>query len=143
MPTSRRMSPIFPLAIPLLTGPGAITTVVVLMSAAASLTEKALVILALILYLRGGLRHPQVLRVHRPGLGDHRHHGHHQDHGADPGGGGGELCGRGSVESVPGTSGRLKIKQRLLLLRLLAFVLKAEQSALLLPWAIPVLRDFP
>jgi len=40
---------IFPLAIPLLTGPGAITTVVVLMSAAASLTEKALVILALIL----------------------------------------------------------------------------------------------
>ncbi len=40
---------VFPLAIPLLTGPGAITTVVVLMGAAASLTEKALVLLALIL----------------------------------------------------------------------------------------------
>jgi multiple antibiotic resistance protein len=40
---------VFPLAIPLLTGPGAITTVVVLMGAAGTLTEKALVLLALIL----------------------------------------------------------------------------------------------
>jgi multiple antibiotic resistance protein len=40
---------IFPLAIPLLTGPGAITTVVVLMGAAANLTEKSLVLLAIVL----------------------------------------------------------------------------------------------
>ncbi len=40
---------VFPLAMPLLTGPGAITTVVVLMGAAGNLTEKALVLLALIL----------------------------------------------------------------------------------------------
>ncbi|MBN1236035.1 MAG: NAAT family transporter [Methanotrichaceae archaeon] len=40
---------IFPLAIPLLTGPGAITTVVVLMGAADSLTEKGLVLLAILL----------------------------------------------------------------------------------------------
>ena len=38
---------IFPLAIPLLTGPGAITTVVVLMGAADSLTEKGLLLLAI------------------------------------------------------------------------------------------------
>ena len=38
---------IFPLAIPLLTGPGAITTVVVLMGAAVSYAEKALVLLAI------------------------------------------------------------------------------------------------
>ena len=38
---------IFPLAIPLLTGPGAITTVVVLMGAADSLTKKGLVLLAI------------------------------------------------------------------------------------------------
>lgn len=40
---------IFPLAIPLLTGPGAITTVVVLMGAATNLTEKSLVLLAIVL----------------------------------------------------------------------------------------------
>ncbi|MDD1751243.1 MAG: NAAT family transporter [Methanothrix sp.] len=38
---------VFPLAIPLLTGPGAITTVVVLMGAADSLTEKGLMLLAI------------------------------------------------------------------------------------------------
>jgi multiple antibiotic resistance protein len=38
---------IFPLAIPLLTGPGAITTVVVLMGAASSYAEKVLVLLAI------------------------------------------------------------------------------------------------
>jgi multiple antibiotic resistance protein len=40
---------IFPLAIPLLTGPGAITTVVVLMGAAETVGEKALVLLAIAL----------------------------------------------------------------------------------------------
>jgi len=40
---------IFPLAIPLLTGPGAITTVVVLMGAADSLMEKGLLLLAIVL----------------------------------------------------------------------------------------------
>ncbi len=40
---------VFPLAIPLLTGPGAITTVVVLMGAADSLTEKCLMLLAVCL----------------------------------------------------------------------------------------------
>lgn len=40
---------VFPLAIPLLTGPGAITTVVVLMGAAGTLMERALVILAIML----------------------------------------------------------------------------------------------
>ena len=40
---------VFPLAIPLLTGPGAITTVVVLTGAAATMPEKALVILAIVL----------------------------------------------------------------------------------------------
>lgn len=40
---------VFPLAIPLLTGPGAITTVVVLMGAAGTLMERALVILAIAL----------------------------------------------------------------------------------------------
>jgi multiple antibiotic resistance protein len=40
---------IFPLAIPLLTGPGAITTVVVLMGAAGDITEKGLVLLAIVL----------------------------------------------------------------------------------------------
>lgn len=40
---------VFPLAIPLITGPGAITTVVVLMGAAATMPEKALVILAIVL----------------------------------------------------------------------------------------------
>jgi len=40
---------IFPLAIPLLTGPGAITTVVVLMGAASTIGEKALVILSIVL----------------------------------------------------------------------------------------------
>jgi multiple antibiotic resistance protein len=40
---------VFPLAIPLLTGPGAITTVVVLMGAAGTMTEKALVIMAITL----------------------------------------------------------------------------------------------
>jgi multiple antibiotic resistance protein len=40
---------VFPLAIPLLTGPGAITTVVVLMGAAATLPEKGLVLLAIAL----------------------------------------------------------------------------------------------
>lgn len=40
---------VFPLAIPLLTGPGAITTVVVLMGAAGTLIERALVILAIAL----------------------------------------------------------------------------------------------
>ena len=44
---SREDVSIFPLAIPLLTGPGAITTVVVLMGAADSLTEKGLVLLAI------------------------------------------------------------------------------------------------
>ena len=39
---------IFPLAIPLLTGPGAITTVVVLMGAAVGYAEKALVLLAIV-----------------------------------------------------------------------------------------------
>jgi multiple antibiotic resistance protein len=40
---------VFPLAMPLLTGPGAITTVVVLMNTAATLSEKALVLTALVL----------------------------------------------------------------------------------------------
>lgn len=40
---------IFPLAIPLLTGPGAITTVVVLMGAAGDTTEKGLVLMAILL----------------------------------------------------------------------------------------------
>ncbi len=40
---------IFPLATPLLTGPGAITTVIVLMGAASTLLEKSIVIIALIL----------------------------------------------------------------------------------------------
>ncbi len=40
---------VFPLAIPLITGPGAITTVVVLMGAAGTVAEKALVILAIVL----------------------------------------------------------------------------------------------
>jgi len=40
---------VFPLAMPLLTGPGAITTVVVLMSAAATIPEKAIVLLAIVL----------------------------------------------------------------------------------------------
>jgi multiple antibiotic resistance protein len=40
---------IFPLAIPLLTGPGAITTVVVLMGAASSYAEKGLVLLAIVM----------------------------------------------------------------------------------------------
>jgi len=40
---------IFPLAIPLLTGPGAITTVVVLMGEADSFTEKSLLLLAICL----------------------------------------------------------------------------------------------
>lgn len=40
---------VFPLAMPLLTGPGAITTVVVLMGAASNLPEKAMVLLALAL----------------------------------------------------------------------------------------------
>jgi len=40
---------VFPLAIPLLTGPGAITTVVVLMGAAESVMEKGLVLLAILL----------------------------------------------------------------------------------------------
>lgn len=40
---------VFPLATPLLTGPGAITTVVVLMGAAASMPQKAIVLLALVL----------------------------------------------------------------------------------------------
>jgi len=40
---------VFPLAIPLLTGPGAITTVVVLMGAASTIVEKALVLLAIVL----------------------------------------------------------------------------------------------
>lgn len=39
---------IFPLAIPLLTGPGAITTVVVLMGAAVGYAEKSLVLLAIV-----------------------------------------------------------------------------------------------
>ncbi|MDD4652446.1 MAG: NAAT family transporter [Methanothrix sp.] len=46
---SREDVSIFPLAIPLLTGPGAITTVVVLMGAADSLTKKGLVVLAICL----------------------------------------------------------------------------------------------
>jgi multiple antibiotic resistance protein len=40
---------VFPLAIPLLTGPGAITTVVVLMGAAGTITERVMVILAIVL----------------------------------------------------------------------------------------------
>jgi multiple antibiotic resistance protein len=40
---------IFPLAIPLLTGPGAITTVVVLMGEASDITEKGLLLLAIVL----------------------------------------------------------------------------------------------
>jgi multiple antibiotic resistance protein len=44
---SREDVSVFPLAIPILTGPGAITTVVVLMSAADSLTKKGLVLLAI------------------------------------------------------------------------------------------------
>ena len=44
---SREDVSIFPLAIPLLTGPGAITTVVVLMGAADSLAKKSLVLLAI------------------------------------------------------------------------------------------------
>lgn len=40
---------VFPLATPLLTGPGAITTVIVLMGAAGTLAEKALVLMAIIL----------------------------------------------------------------------------------------------
>ncbi|MCK9441002.1 MAG: MarC family protein [Methanothrix sp.] len=44
---SREDVSIFPLAIPILTGPGAITTVVVLMGAADSLTKKGLVLLAI------------------------------------------------------------------------------------------------
>jgi len=40
---------IFPLAIPLLTGPGAITTVVVLMGAAKDIPEKGMVLLAIVL----------------------------------------------------------------------------------------------
>ncbi len=44
---SREDVSIFPLAIPLLTGPGAITSVVVLMGAADSLAEKGLVLLAI------------------------------------------------------------------------------------------------
>lgn len=40
---------VFPLATPLLTGPGAITTVIVLMGAAATLTQKAEVLLAICL----------------------------------------------------------------------------------------------
>lgn len=40
---------VFPLAMPLLTGPGAITTVIVLMGSAGTLAEKGLVILAIVL----------------------------------------------------------------------------------------------
>jgi multiple antibiotic resistance protein len=40
---------VFPLATPLLTGPGAITTVIVLMGAAATILEKSIVLLALVL----------------------------------------------------------------------------------------------
>lgn len=40
---------IFPLAIPLLTGPGAITTVMVLMNTTQTLVEKAMIIMAIIL----------------------------------------------------------------------------------------------
>ena len=40
---------VFPLAMPLLTGPGAITTVVVLMGAASTIPEKAMVLLAIVL----------------------------------------------------------------------------------------------
>ena len=40
---------VFPLATPLLTGPGTITTVIVLMGAAATILEKSIVLLALIL----------------------------------------------------------------------------------------------
>ncbi len=40
---------VFPLAMPLLTGPGAITTVVVLMGSASTITEKGIVILAIVL----------------------------------------------------------------------------------------------
>ena len=40
---------VFPLAMPLLTGPGAITTVVVLMGSASTIAEKGLVILAIVL----------------------------------------------------------------------------------------------
>jgi multiple antibiotic resistance protein len=40
---------IFPLAIPLLTGPGAITTVIVLMGASSSYAEKGLVLLAIVM----------------------------------------------------------------------------------------------
>lgn len=46
---SREDVSIFPLAIPILTGPGAITTVVVLMGAADSLTKKGMVLLAICL----------------------------------------------------------------------------------------------
>jgi multiple antibiotic resistance protein len=47
--TYREDISIFPLATPLLTGPGAITTVIVLMGAASTMLEKSVVLLALIL----------------------------------------------------------------------------------------------
>jgi multiple antibiotic resistance protein len=46
---SREDISVFPLATPLLTGPGAITTVVVLMGSAGSIAEKSIVIIGIVL----------------------------------------------------------------------------------------------
>jgi len=76
---------VFPLAIPLLTGPGAITTVVVLMGAASTIVEEGTGSSGHSADIPDHLLRPQVLRIHRSSPGGNGHHGIDQDHGAHPG----------------------------------------------------------
>ena len=77
-----------PLAIPMLAGPGAISTAILLHNQAANLGQRVALYLCILARLPGELPDPAHLRARRPLAQPHRHEHHRAHHGPAAGGGG-------------------------------------------------------